>query len=97
MASPAVQTSQEELIATVDLHELRQLRWPFIRLFFPRFVEELELARFVKGLLATRRWLAIRVVPHRDGPRLSEHVFDVYGSRAGAQAEGGVHLEPGSG
>jgi hypothetical protein len=97
MASQAVPTAQEELIATVDLHELRLFRWPLIRLFFPRFVEDLELGRYVKGLLATRRWLAIRVVPHRAGPRSSEHVFDVYGSRADTSAEGGVHLEPEAG
>ena len=69
----------EELIETVDIHDLRQLRWPIMRIFFPHFVEEIELGRYMKGLLKSGRWKAVRVVPHSDADRLSHHVLDVYG------------------
>ncbi len=74
---------EHQFIGTVDIHDLRQLHWPIMRLLAPHFVEELELGRYVKGLLATRRWRDVRVVPHRteDG-ELSKHVFDVYGDTA---------------
>ncbi len=72
-----------QFIDTVDIHDLRQLRWPIMRMLAPHFVEEIELGRYVKGLLATRKWADVRVVPHRtpDG-QISRHVFDVYGEPA---------------
>ncbi len=71
---------QQEFIGTVDIHDLRQLHWPLMRLLAPHFVEELELGRYMKGLLATGRWRDVRVVPHRSATgELSKHVFDVYG------------------
>lgn len=71
--------SQEELIDTVNVWELRTYRWPFLRALFPRFVAEMELGRYLRRLLATRRWTALRVIPHDVNGRPSDHVFDVYG------------------
>ncbi len=75
--------AEQQFIATIDIQELRQLHWPIMRLLAPHFVEELELGRYMKGLLATRRWRDVRVVPHRmETGELSKHVFDVYGESA---------------
>jgi hypothetical protein len=74
-------TPTEQFIDTVDLHQLRSgTLWPIIRVFAPHFVEEIELGRYMRRLLATHRWSVVRVVPHTEhqiGP--SKHVFDVYG------------------
>jgi hypothetical protein len=72
---------QEELIGTVDVWELRSgIRWMIMRALARHFVEEVELGRYMRGLLATRRWSVVRVVPHINPQGLpSTHVFDVYG------------------
>ena len=72
---------QEEFIGTVDVWELRSgIRWMIMRVFARRFVEDVELGRYLRGLLATRRWSVVRVVPHNNQQGLpSSHVFDVYG------------------
>jgi hypothetical protein len=67
----------EVFIGTVDVWQLRELRWPILRLFARRYVEERELGRYVRELLATKNWQAIKVLPHSDAP----HVFDLYGQR----------------
>jgi hypothetical protein len=77
--------SSEERIATVDVWMLRELRWPIIRLFARRFVEERELGRYIRELLASGRWRAIRVVPRAGGQDSRPHVFDVYGQPAEAE------------
>jgi hypothetical protein len=71
----------EELIGTVDVSRLRSgIRWMIMRPFAPHFVEEVELGRYLRGLLATRRWSIVRVVPHLDDLGApSSHVFDVFG------------------
>jgi hypothetical protein len=71
----------EERIGTVDVWQLPdRLRWPIMRILSRRFVEELELGRYIRGLLATRRWSIVRVAPHADEQGIpSTHVFDVYG------------------
>jgi hypothetical protein len=57
------------------------------RLVSRHFVEEVELGRYMRGLLATRRWSVVKVVPHRDEHGvLSPHVFDVYGVPAESNA-----------
>ena len=70
---------QPELVASVDLHELQTIRWGPLRAMFPKFVEEVELGRYVKRLLATGQVRAVRIEPHRepDG-RLSTHIIDIY-------------------
>ena len=75
---------QEEFIGTVDVWELRSgIRWMITRVFSRHFVEEVELGRYMRGLLATRRWSVVRVVPHLNQQGLpSSHVFDVYGMPA---------------
>ena len=71
----------EQQIDMVDSWQLgRRARWPILRVFARRFVEEIELGRYVRELLATRRWTVVRVVPHvEDGGRASTHVFDIFG------------------
>ncbi|MDQ6673981.1 MAG: hypothetical protein M3069_25090 [Chloroflexota bacterium] len=71
----------EERIEIVDIWQLRNgLRWPIMRVLARRFVEEVELGRYMRALLATRRWSVVRVVPRADERGLpSTHVFDVYG------------------
>lgn len=68
-----------KLIGTVDASELRTVRWGLMRPLFPRFIEELELGRYVRKLLSTGRWSAIRIEQHRlpDG-RISIGQFDIY-------------------
>ena len=70
---------QAEFIGTVDVSELNELRWPFMRIFARRFVEEVELGRYLKRLLATRRWTDVRVVPHLENGVPSTLVLDVCG------------------
>ena len=74
----------EDFIDTVDLHQLRtEPLWPIMRVFAPRFVEEIQLNRYLRRLLATHRWSMVRVVPHADERGTpSKHVFDVYGRRS---------------
>jgi hypothetical protein len=69
----------EEFLARVDVRDLAEKGDPFTRLFSPRFAEEQALGRYVRGLLAEGRWHQVHVVPHREGEKLSDHVFDIYG------------------
>ena len=66
------------LLATVDVRELNTVKWAPIRAMFPSFVEEIELGRYLKTLLAADACQAVRVQLHRDERRQSTHVFDVY-------------------
>jgi hypothetical protein len=77
----------EELIGTIDVSQLRSgIRWMIMRPFAPRFVEEVELGRYLRGLLATRRWSTVRVVPHLDERGVpSSHLFDIFGVPAPRQ------------
>jgi hypothetical protein len=72
-------TRTRELLATVDTYSLNSLRWGLIRQMFPLFVEEVEMGRYVKGLLGTNQCKGVRIVAHPlpDGSR-SSHVFDLY-------------------
>jgi hypothetical protein len=73
---------QDEFVETINLWQLRQVQWPLMRVLSPHFIAEVELGRYMKRLLASGRWNVIRVVPHQDGGRPSDHVFDVYGQPA---------------
>jgi hypothetical protein len=66
-------------VATVDVAQLNTLRWGPMRQLFPSFVEEIELGRYLKRLLANAECQAVQLEPHRaaDGTA-SPHVFDVY-------------------
>jgi hypothetical protein len=47
---------------------------------FPSFVEEIELGRYLRQLLARRENRTVTLEPHQDATgQLSTHVFDVYG------------------
>lgn len=86
--------SQEQFIGTVDVWQLRQVRWPFMRLLARHFVEEVELGRYMRRLLATGHWSAVRVVPRAHPAQANAHVFDVYGQPRRENAP--IH-EPGEG
>lgn len=65
-------------LATVDIRELNTVRWGPIRQLFPAFVENIELGRYLKHLLATAQCRAFQLRPHRDASgKLSTHIFDV--------------------
>jgi hypothetical protein len=51
----------------------------FMRQMFPKFVADIEFGRYLRTLLVTGHYTAVRVEPHRnsDGSP-STHVFDVY-------------------
>ena len=62
------------LLATVDTRDLNTLRWGPIRQMFPTFVEEIELGRYLKTLLAPMKCSAVEIAPQHG----SNHVFDVF-------------------
>ncbi len=70
-----------EFIDTVDVNELRSgIRWMFMRPFAPRLAQELELGRYLRALLSTKRWSVVHVQPHVDDSGTpSPHVVDIYG------------------
>jgi hypothetical protein len=72
-------THADAPVATVDVRALDTLRWGPLRQLFPSFVEEIELGRFLKGLLKESACRAVQIEPHRDpSGAASTHVFDVY-------------------
>jgi hypothetical protein len=76
------QTSGAELIATIDVRELHGIRWGMMRQMFPKFVEEIELGRYLRELLVSGHYGALRVEPHQDPDGSpSTHIFGLY--RAG--------------
>jgi hypothetical protein len=80
MKSNAVSAGQEELIGTVDIGQLHEIRWPIMRLLAGRYMEEIEMGRYMRTLLATRRWAVVRMVPRKTPQGApSTRVFDVYG------------------
>ena len=83
----------ERFLGTVDVRELHELHWPILRLLSRSFVEQLELRRYKRQLLASGQWDRIRAVPHRDrSGQLSPHRFDLYGVPAPGHA--GVATPP---
>jgi hypothetical protein len=66
-------------IATVDVRELDTLMWGPIRYMFPAFVEDIELGRYMRRLLAHSQCKVVTIEPHRDPSGApSKHVFDVF-------------------
>lgn len=83
-----VATHDRVRVTSVDTRELNTLMWGPVRAMFPAFAEEIELARYLKGVLAHARCQAVEIEPHRDASGLpSTHVFDVYLVNDPAQAE----------
>jgi hypothetical protein len=74
------QPHREELIGIVDTWHLRQLRWPILRLFARRFVEQRELEHYVQMLLASGRWSSVHTIPSTRDSARSPHIFEVYGT-----------------
>jgi len=65
-------------VATVDVRQLNTQNWGPIRAMFPAFVEEMELARYLRRALAGGRCRAVRLEPHRDASGVpSTHIYDV--------------------
>ena len=56
-----------ELLATVDARTLETIRWGPLRQLFPKFVEEIELGRYLKRLLASGQYSVVRLAPRRPG------------------------------
>ncbi|HLZ28115.1 MAG TPA: hypothetical protein VKV73_12425 [Chloroflexota bacterium] len=85
------------LIATIDVRQLDSVRLGVLRLMFPAFAAEMELGRYVRHLLSSGRYGTVYFEPHRDvDGRLSQHVFDVYGSGASdasAASSGVLHVQ----
>jgi hypothetical protein len=80
MRAQGVPTGREELIGTVDIRHLHETRWPIMRLLARRYVEEMEMGRYLRRLLATRQWAVVRMVPRTTAQGVpSTRVFDVYG------------------
>ena len=78
-----------ELIATIDVRQLDTVRLGVLRLMFPAFAAEMELGRYMRRVLSSGRYATVYFEPHRDvDGRLSQHVFDVYGSEASAASSG---------
>jgi hypothetical protein len=75
-----------ELIATVDVWQLDDLKWPIMRVLTPGYVDHVELDHYLNHLLASGRWREVYAEPHAEpragSPRRLQHVFDVYGERA---------------
>jgi hypothetical protein len=67
-------TPSRRLVATVDTRDLNTVRWGPMRQMFPRFVEEIELGRYLKKLLATMQCSAVEIAPQHG----STHIFDVF-------------------
>jgi hypothetical protein len=66
-------------LVTVDVSTLNSLPWGPIRPMFPDFVAELELARYLKRILAESHCRAVQIQPHvDDNGTASDHVFDVF-------------------
>jgi hypothetical protein len=69
----------DELIAIIDARELQGIRWGIMRQMFPKFVEEVELGRYLRTLLTSGHHGVVRIEPHHDADgRPSTHIFDVY-------------------
>lgn len=68
----------EAPVTTVDVRELDTLMWGPIRVMFPSFVEEIELGRYIRRLLAHSQCKVVHIEPHRDASgQPSTHVFDI--------------------
>jgi hypothetical protein len=80
-------TSVSRFLGTVDAREQQTLRWGFMRAWFPRFAEEVELGRYMKRLMSGGRYSVLRLEPHREqNGTYSTHVFDVY-AQPGSEGE----------
>jgi hypothetical protein len=81
-------THEEVPVTTVDARELDTLMWGPLRATFPSFAEEIELARYVRQVLADSPCKAVQIEPHRDASgRPSTHVFDVFFVRDSSQVD----------
>jgi hypothetical protein len=72
--------SCEERIGTVDVWRLHHFRAPIQRIVARHAIDRLELHRYLRDLLATRRWDVVRAVPqNEDDGQPSDHLYEVYG------------------
>jgi hypothetical protein len=53
--------------------------WGPLRAMFPSFSEQIELARYLKRVLAHAQCRAVQIEPHRDASgQASSHIFDIF-------------------
>ena len=72
-------THEEVPVATVDVRKLDTLMWGPLRAMFPSFVEEIELARYLKRILKHSQCRAVQIEPHLDASgQASTHIFDIF-------------------
>jgi hypothetical protein len=72
-------------IGGVDVWQLpRQVRWSIMRALAREHVEQVELRRYVRALLATGAWRLVRVVARTD----KRHVYDLFGVPSNAGSHG---------
>jgi hypothetical protein len=70
---------EEMPVATVDVTQLNTLWWGPMRQLCPSFVEQMELGRYLKRLLASAGCQAVQLEQHRDATgAVQPHVLDVY-------------------
>jgi hypothetical protein len=73
------ETRNQTPLATVNVAQLNSLRWGPMRQICPSFVEEIELGRYLRRLLASAECQTVQLEPHRDAAgAVQPHVFDVY-------------------
>jgi hypothetical protein len=73
-----------EFLERVNLDRLiDRRRWPIMSLLAPHFVEEIELGRHLRRLLATHHWSVVTAVhvPGPEGRSGASRVVDIYGRR----------------
>ena len=74
-----MQVDTHKPVATVDVTQLNTVRWGPMRQLFPAFVEEIELGRYLRRLLANAECRAVQIEAHRNADgRPMPHVFDVF-------------------
>jgi len=75
-------------VATVDVGQLNTLNWGPVRAMFPSFVEEIELARYLKQVLANAQCRTVQLEHHRDASGVqSTHIYDIIYSGEHDQAK----------
>jgi hypothetical protein len=76
-------THEQTPVTTVDVRELDTLMWGPLRAMFPSFAEEMELARYLKQLLAHSQCKVVQIRPHRGASgQPSIHIVDVFMSES---------------
>ncbi len=87
-------THREEFIGTVDVWQLKQVRWPIVGVLATRYIDHLELTRYVRGLLSSGRRRNVHAVPHIEEQHRHERLYDLYGEPNEPDEAGGSATIP---